>query len=70
MPTCGGLHTFDVLTLQNKMQRYHLDSEVISEYINDLKDAQAKAERANNPITKATIIIIATKAMLSTEQFP
>ena len=37
--TCGGLHAHDVLTIQNEMQRYYLDSEGIPEYINALEDA-------------------------------
>ena len=51
------------------MQRYHLNSEGILEYINDLKDVQAKAEQENKPITDAILIIISKNAMLSTEQF-
>ena len=52
------------------MQRYHIGIEGIPEYINDLKDSQVKAERINDPIMDATLIIIATKAILSTEKFP
>ena len=51
------------------MQCYHLDSKGIPEYINKLRDAQAKAKRENNLITNLTLVIIATNAMLSTEQF-
>ena len=50
------------------MQCYHLDSKGIPEYINKLRDAQAKAKRENNMITNLTLVIIATNAMLSTEQ--
>ena len=67
---CGGLHSLGVLALQNKMQRYHIDIKSIPGYIKKLKDVQAKAERANNPITDATLVIIATNVMLSTEQSP
>ena len=52
------------------MQHYHLYSKGIREYINKLKEAQAKVERANNLITDATLVIIATNAMLSAEKFP
>ena len=52
------------------IQWYPLDSEGIPECINDLKDAQAKAERANNLINDATLVIIATNDMLSTEKLP
>lgn len=68
--TCTGLHALDVLALQNEMQQYHLEAEGIPEYINLLEDAQKKATRAGNPITDATVVIIATNAMLGTEQFP
>lgn len=67
---CGGLHALDVLTLQNEMQRYHLEAEGIPEYINSLEDAQKRAKRAKNPITDEMLVIIATNAMLSTVQFP
>ena len=50
------------------MQRYHFDCEDLPDYINELKDAQDKAERENSPITNAALFIIATNVMLSTEQ--
>ena len=49
------------------MQQCNIYFEVIPEYINMLEDAQEKSEQANNPITDATLVIIATNAMLSTE---
>ena len=52
------------------MQRYHIDSKGILLYINELKDAQSKAEQANNPITDAILVIIAKNVMISTEKFP
>ena len=68
----GGFHAIDVLTLQNEMQDYHTDSEVILEYINALKAAQNKSKRGtgNNPITDATLILIATNIMLKTGAHP
>ena len=66
--TCMGLHALDFIALQNKMQRYHINFKGIPEYINDPGDAQDKAEWANNPITDATLIIVAMKAMLITEK--
>ena len=62
---CGGLHTIDVLALQNKIQEYHTDSEGILEYINALEAAQKKSKRGtgNKPITDATLLLIATNAM-------
>lgn len=38
--TCTGLHALDVLTLQNEMQKYHVEVEGVPEYINMLEDAQ------------------------------
>ena len=68
--TCGRLYALDVLALQNKMQYYHTNSEGIPEYINKLKDTQSKYERAKNPITDATLVIITTNSLLSTAQYP
>ena len=34
---CGGFHALDILAIQNKMQEYHTDSEVILQYINALE---------------------------------
>ena len=52
------------------MQRYHLDRKGIPEYINNIKDNQAKAERANNLIANVTLVIIVTNYMLITDKFP
>ena len=50
------------------MQEYHTDSEGILEYINALEAAQTKSKRrtGNNPITDATLLLIATNVMLKT----
>ena len=64
--TFTGLHALGVLTLQNEMHKMHLEAEGIPEYINLLEDAHKKAVRAGNPITAATVVMIATNAMLST----
>ena len=62
---CRGIHALNAPALKNEMQRYHLDIEVITECINDIEYAQTKAARANNPITDAKLVIIATNAMIS-----
>ena len=64
----GGLHSINVLTLQNEMQDYHTDSKGILDYINALKAAQKKFKRGtgNNPITDATLLLVATNSMLKT----
>lgn len=67
---CGGLHALDILALQNKILRYHLDAEGIPEYINALEDAQKWALRTKNLIMDVTLVIIVTNAMLSMVQFP
>ena len=67
---CGGLHALDVLALQEKMHNAHKDSEGIPEYINTLEDGRDKAARAGSPISNNMLVIIATKAMLTTEQYP
>ena len=69
---CGVLHAIDILVLQNDMQEYHTDSKGILEYINELEDAQKKSKRGtgNNPIMDATLLLIATNAMLKTGAHP
>ena len=68
--TCGGLHALDVLALQEKMHNAHNDCDGIPEYINTLEEGRDKAERAGAPISTNMLVIIATKAMLTTEQYP
>ena len=41
-----------------------------AQYIQELEKAQQKAARAGMPIIDATLIMIAAKAMLATQQFP
>ena len=65
-----GLHATDVLTLQNEMQTYHEDMEVIPTYVNKLEDAQKQSNRAGNPITDTTLLLFASNAMLRTDRFP
>ena len=54
------------------MQDYQTDSEVILEYINALESAQKKLKRGmgNNPITDATLILIATDTISKTGAHP
>jgi len=69
---CLGTHAIDALSLQIAMQDYHHKAEGIPEYINMLEDAQRAAMRidANNPITNASVLVIATSAFLKDNQFP
>ena len=56
------------------MRLYHVEYEGIPEYINALDDAQRRAKRVGNDgeyvIIDATILLIASTAMLKTQQFP
>ena len=69
---CGGLHAIDVLTIQNEMKDYHTYSEGILKYINTPEAAQKKLKpgTGNNPITDATLLLIATNKMLKTGAHP
>ena len=52
------------------MKNAHKESNGIPEYIYYLEDGQDKAERAGAPITDTMLMIIAAKAMLTSEQYP
>ena len=71
---CTGGHAIDILALRDEMRQYHVEYEGIPEYINALEDAQRRAKQAGNDgeyvITNATILLIASTAMLKTQQFP
>ena len=69
---CGGLHAINVLALQNEMQDYHTDSKGILKYINVIEAAKNKSKQGtgNNPITDATLLLIATNTMLKTGAHP
>ena len=69
---CGGFQEIGVLALQNEMQDYHTDNQGILKYINALKAAQKKPKcgMGNNPITDATLLLIATNTMLKTGAHP
>jgi hypothetical protein len=71
---CTGRHAIDILALQDEMRQYHIECEGIPEYINALEDAQRRAKRAGDDgeyvVTDATLLLIASTAMLKTQQFP
>ena len=48
----------------------HIEHESIAQYIWVLKEAHQKATRAGMTITYVTLVMIDTKAMLSTQRFP
>ena len=51
------------------MQHYHLEVEGIPEYINMLEDAQRQAGRTGRAISDDTLLLLASTAMLTSEQF-
>ena len=69
--SCTGLHSLDVLALRDSMRTMHKDSEGIPEYINALEDAQRRSRRAGdaNAFSNTYLVMVATSAMLSTQQF-
>ena len=67
---CTGRHTLDLLALHNEMQRYHLEVEVIPEYINMLEDAQRQSGQAGRAISDETLLLFASTAMLTSERLP
>ena len=67
---CTNRYALDLLALHNEIQRYHIEVEGISEYINMLKDAQRQAGRAGCTITDDILLLFARTAMLTSERFP
>ena len=55
--------------MHNKTQRYHLDVEGITEYLNMLEDAQKQAGWAGQTTANETLLLFSTTAMLTTERF-
>lgn len=48
---CGGLHPSELVSLPNKMMRYHTKAEGIWEYINMLEETQCKLACVNLPMS-------------------
>ena len=48
----------------------HTEHDSIAQYIRALVEAQQKTARAGMPITDTQLVMISTKAMLATQQFP
>ena len=67
---CTGRHALDLLALHKEIQRYHLEVEVIPEYINMLEDAHWQANQAGIMIVDETLLLFAITAMLTSERFP
>ena len=67
---CMGCHTIDFLELQDKMQTLHVSTDTILQYIAELEKAQLQSARAEMTIPDNYLMMVATKAMLSSELFP
>ena len=67
---CVGLHTTEVLNLQNEMQTYNYDMAGIPTYINQLEDTHKQSNRAGNPIMDPTLLLFTANAILRTDRFP
>ena len=67
---CVGNHAIDILDLQDKMRFMHIEHYSIAQYIWALKEAQQQSERAGMPIMDATLVMIATKAIIATHRLP
>ena len=58
------------MDLQDKMRVMHTKHDSIAQYTQELEEAQQQAAGAGMSITDTTLVIIPTKAMLSTQRFP
>ena len=67
---CTGHHAIDLLALQDEMRTMHVTTDTIPQYIVALDKAQLQAVRAEMPIPDNYLMMVATKAMLSSERFP
>ena len=67
---CVGTHEIDILDLQDQMRELHLKVDTIPEYIEAMEKAQEQARRAENEISEAMVVNMATRAMLATERYP
>ena len=60
----------ELLALQDEMRTMHVSTDTIPKYIGALEKAQLQAAMAEMPIPENYIMMVATKAMLSSECFP
>ena len=63
---CLGHNDIDILALQDKMRKIHNECDTIPQYIKALEDAQQQAKHAKMLIDDATLVMYATRAMIST----
>ena len=67
---CVGNHAIGILDLQDKMWVMHTEHDLIDQYNRALEEAQKQAAGARMSITDATLVMISTKTMIATHQFP
>ena len=67
---CTGHHTIDLLALQNEMRKMHITIYMIPQYIAALEKAHLQVSRVEMPILDNYLMMVDTKAMLSSERFP
>ena len=67
---CTEHHTIYLPALQDKMRTMHVTIGKISQYIVALEKAQLQAARAEMPIPDNYLMMVAMKAVLSSERFP
>ena len=64
---CTGNYAIYFLAIQDKMWMMHVTTDTIPQYIATLEKAQLQAARAEMPILDNYLMMVATKAMLSSE---
>ena len=64
---CTGHHTIGLLKLQDEMRTMHVTTYTIPKYVATLEKAQLQATRSEMPILDNYLMMVATKAMLSSE---
>ena len=67
---CTGHHSIYLLALQDKMCTIHVTTDTIPQYIAALEKAQLQSTRVEMPVPDNYLMMVATKAMLSSEGFP
>jgi hypothetical protein len=70
MPTVGGFHAIDMISVCTNMHQYYTQADGIPQYIIMLEDAQKKANRAGMPIADIELVMMALAAILSAQHFP
>ena len=64
---CRGHHEIDLMELQDEIQKMHITTDSIPQYIAVLEKAHLQAERADMPIPYNYLMMVAMKAVLFSE---